>query len=153
MADVVEEAVERLAAACREAGVPEPAPPKQPPDLDAVDQAIAPLRLPAQMRRLWELDGPHIHAASHPTLMPPDFGLKTWVRARRRVSGDDPTRSAPQGNSTATKRWAPRGCERALSSSRTTRTPRSKPTNSSGQATGARQSRRRGASKGQPGPL
>ena len=60
-----------------------PQPPATLDDVAEVVEAIAPLCLPAEVRRLWELVDVYTLAMQpHPALCPPSFGLIDWRRAR-----------------------------------------------------------------------
>jgi hypothetical protein len=61
-------------------------PPRAPADLEMLERiatAIAPLRLPADLRRFWErIDPPTLRAEVFPTLRGPRFALESWQRER-----------------------------------------------------------------------
>ena len=71
--------LEALAAALESAGAAAMREPADPAVLDRIDAAIAPLRLPAAVRSLWEsVDPESISAHHHPGLTSPEFALETW---------------------------------------------------------------------------
>lgn len=77
----VDALLDELAALLARAGV---SPPVSPPDvaaLDEVERVIAPLRLPASARRLWErVDVRSYRVETYPALTDPEFALQAWQR-------------------------------------------------------------------------
>jgi hypothetical protein len=77
----VDALLDELAALLTRAGV---SPPVAPPDVAALDQierVIAPLRLPASARRLWErVDVRSYPVETYPALTDPEFALQAWQR-------------------------------------------------------------------------
>jgi hypothetical protein len=75
----VDAQLDELAALLARAGV---SPPVAPPDvaaLDEVERVIAPLRLPASARRLWErVDVRSYAVETYPALTDPEFALQAW---------------------------------------------------------------------------
>jgi hypothetical protein len=63
-------------------------PPRAPADLEVLERiasAIAPLRLPADLRRFWErIDPLTLRADVFPTLREPQFALQSWRREREK---------------------------------------------------------------------
>jgi hypothetical protein len=87
----VERSVAALVAALAAAGVEAPSPPADTAILAEIDAAIAPLRLPADVRRFWELvDPPTLRIAVFPTLRSPELALQTWRAARKEYPGLEP---------------------------------------------------------------
>src|SRR5690348_15756741 len=77
----VERALEALARALSDVGV---APMRAPSDtsvIEPIESSVAPLRLPGEIRRLWELIDPTTVAVhAHPGLMTSEFALQTWTQ-------------------------------------------------------------------------
>jgi hypothetical protein len=87
----IDESIDALAEALRNSGVDPPHAPAEPPDLDAVEAAIAPMSLPADVRRWWERVDPwSVRAWAYPTLTSCDFALDTWVQHRDEFPGQAP---------------------------------------------------------------
>lgn len=75
----IDEAIDNLVAALEPFGVAAPQPPSDLAAVEAIERAIAPLTLPADLRRLWERVDPRTLRVSHgPRLCPPDFALEGW---------------------------------------------------------------------------
>lgn len=82
------EAVARLEAAYRRAGIAPPARPDVETALAQIRAEIAPLRLPADVERLWRLVAPWTLAARpFPELSGPDFALDSWRMHRDEAPG------------------------------------------------------------------
>jgi hypothetical protein len=83
------EALQRSLAA-RQLPLPRPPEPDSVENLDAIQQAIAPLRLPAEIVRFWQLVDPGTVAVRPwPLLASPEFALKAW-RGHRAQPGQVP---------------------------------------------------------------
>lgn len=75
----VDELVSDLSDLLRELGLPTPELAQASVILDEIDEAIAPARLPASARRLWELIDPaRLHVGMYPQLSDAGFGLDSW---------------------------------------------------------------------------
>lgn len=98
----VDEAVERLGAACRAAGID---PPRPPEDVDALDTVlaeiraeVAPLRLPADVERFWRLvDLSTLRVSPWPEPMQPRYALDSWRMHRDDSPGTCPRLLFPFG--------------------------------------------------------
>jgi hypothetical protein len=87
----IDASIDALAEALTTAGVEAPRAPAEPPDVDAIDVAIAPMSLPEQVRRFWERVDPwslRVQAYPHPT--DPGFALNTWRQHRDEFPGMAP---------------------------------------------------------------
>ena len=75
-----QDAVQRLTRAAQVTGLEPPLPVTGgDADLQAIEAAIAPLRLPAELRALWRLLQPHsVHLTPYPALTDPAFALQCW---------------------------------------------------------------------------
>jgi hypothetical protein len=77
----IERAVEALSKSLVDAGVEPMRAPLDSQLIERIEAAVAPLRLPAQARRFWELVDPTtIRVHPHPDLIAPEFALTTWER-------------------------------------------------------------------------
>ena len=75
--------IERARLALQSGGLPEPGPPADADLLQAVGDAISPLRLPPDLRRLHEiLDPARLGVAAHPAGASLRFALDTWLQHR-----------------------------------------------------------------------
>jgi hypothetical protein len=88
----IDQAVDRLVAAFRAAGLPAVRPPSDPgPTLAWIASEIAPLRLPDQLRRFWtRVDPRSLAVAPVPEPVTPAFALDTWRRYRDESPGTTP---------------------------------------------------------------
>jgi hypothetical protein len=87
----IDESIDGLAEALTAEGMEPPPPPSEPFDLDAIDAEIAPMSLPAEVRRFWERVDPwslRVWAYPHPSA--PHFGLDTWKQHRDEFPGMAP---------------------------------------------------------------
>jgi hypothetical protein len=84
----IDASIDALTEALEANGVVGPRPPSDPPDLDAIDRALAPMSLPAQVRRFWErVDPASIRVWAHPFPVGPDFALESWKREGEEFPG------------------------------------------------------------------
>jgi hypothetical protein len=75
----IDEKLSVLARALQERGVESPKSPEDTKVLDEIDAAIAPLRLPAEIRRFWELVDPYsLRIEPSPCFTGPAFALDAW---------------------------------------------------------------------------
>lgn len=92
----IDQAVDRLLAAFRRAGLPPVRPPSDPGPLLAgisavIDDELAPFRLPAQLRRFWSrVDPRSLVVAPVPEPVAPAFALDTWRHLRDDTPGTAP---------------------------------------------------------------
>src|SRR5688572_4393360 len=76
---MVDEALDELNRALTDAGLPRPSPPPDRRDLEALEAAVAPMRLPADVRRFWErVDAQTLMVIPCPELRGPDLALTNW---------------------------------------------------------------------------
>jgi hypothetical protein len=76
--------IDALLDALDAAGVDRPRPPADLAVLDEIAAAIAPLRLPADIRRFWErIHPPTLRVEVFPSFCDPRFALESWRSARR----------------------------------------------------------------------
>jgi len=84
----IDRSIDALIAALEAADVE---PPRAPADLEVLEQiatAIAPLRLPADLRRFWERIAPAtLRAEVFPPFCDPRFALQSWQSARQQFPG------------------------------------------------------------------
>jgi hypothetical protein len=79
----VDARLDELAVLLARAGVPAPAPPPDVAALEAIDRAVAPLRLPVSARCLWErVDVRSFGLDIYPALATPEFALRAWRHER-----------------------------------------------------------------------
>jgi hypothetical protein len=79
----IDDTIDALTAALVAAGVDPPRPPADPGWLTEIDATLAPLRLPADVRRFWHRVDPwNLQMSAFPSLIRPDFGLRSWKRIR-----------------------------------------------------------------------
>jgi hypothetical protein len=75
----IDEKIMRLTQGLREKGVEPPEPPEDTKVLKEIDAAVAPLRLPAEVRRFWELVDPcSLRIEPYPHLTSPQVALELW---------------------------------------------------------------------------
>lgn len=87
-ASELEQSIAALSALLAEAGVAPPTPPSEFAVLSEIDAAILPLRLPATVRRFWELLDPATLAVdAFPETTSPSFALSSWQRHVRENPG------------------------------------------------------------------
>jgi hypothetical protein len=88
---LVDDALDGLCRASRSVGIPDPSPPTDLGDLEALEAEIAPMRIPADVRRFWErVDASTLRIEPYPGLHGPDFALTAW-----RMSRDEFTSAQP----------------------------------------------------------
>jgi hypothetical protein len=79
----IDASIDALTGALAGAGVESPRPPADPPDLDAIDETIAPMSLPAQVRRFWQrVDPRSLCVWAYPAPIDPGLALDTWKQHR-----------------------------------------------------------------------
>lgn len=84
----IDTSIDALAEALTAAGVEPPRAPSEPPDLDAIDAAIAPMSLPRPLRRFWErVDPRSLRVWAYPHPADPGFALDTWKQHRDEFPG------------------------------------------------------------------
>lgn len=87
----IDRSIDALAEALAKAGVEPPRPPSESPDLDSVNAAIAPMSLPADVRRWWErVDAHSVRAWAYPALINCDLALDGWIQRRDEFPGMAP---------------------------------------------------------------
>jgi hypothetical protein len=87
----IDDSIGALADALARAGVDPPTPPREPPDLDAVDADLAPMSIPADVRRWWETVDPRsVRAWVFPDLIGSEFALRGWKQHRDEFPGMAP---------------------------------------------------------------
>lgn len=88
---LMEDAVNRLKGAFREAGLPPIRPARDAEALASIRRAVAPLRLPEELEQWWQLVDPaSIALHPHPAPTTPSFALRTWTTALREFPGMTP---------------------------------------------------------------
>ena len=81
--DVIDEALDRLAAAMTGARVPLWRAPESHAPLAELEHAIAPMRLPEEVRTFWRrVDAATLRAWPHPAFTTPEWALVSWRMAR-----------------------------------------------------------------------
>jgi hypothetical protein len=84
----IDAAIDALAHALTANGVEGPRPPAEPYDLDAIDAELAPMSLPAQVRRFWErVDPASLRVWPYPEPIPPSNALEAWMGRRDEFPG------------------------------------------------------------------
>ena len=87
----IDASIDALADALEAGGVERPAPPPEPFDLDAIDAELAPMSLPAHVRRFWErIDPRRLRLWAYPQPVTPDFALGSWKENRDEFPGSAP---------------------------------------------------------------
>jgi hypothetical protein len=87
----VDTSIDALCDALVRAGVEAPREGTDAAQLDRVDAAIAPLRLPAQVRRFWErVDPATLRVWAFPQPVGPEFALDSWAQQRDEFPGMAP---------------------------------------------------------------
>jgi hypothetical protein len=87
----LEAVLARLSDALAAAGVERPQPPASSSALEQLEAAIAPLRLPADVRWFWErVDADTLRVEPYPQLHGPAMALAFWVRGRDEFPGQNP---------------------------------------------------------------
>jgi hypothetical protein len=87
----IDASIDALAAAIEASGVEPPRPPPEPYDLDAIDAELAPMSLPAQVRRFWErVDPASLRVWAYPDPIPPKFATESWRQRRDEFPGSGP---------------------------------------------------------------
>jgi hypothetical protein len=96
----VDAGLDSLCEALAAAGLEGPGPPATLTALTALEAAIAPLRLPVEVRRFWErVDAATLRAITHPQLQGPDFALTPWRMARDQFAALQPVALVQVGHS------------------------------------------------------
>lgn len=84
----IDEAIDALGDALSANGVDAPRPPSTPPDLEAIDAELAPMSIPAQVRRFWErIDPATLRVWPYPSPIQPDFAIQGWRQRRDEFPG------------------------------------------------------------------
>ena len=87
----VDRALDSLCEALAGAGVERPSPPAALSALEELEAAIAPMRLPADVRRFWErVDAATLGAMTDPELHGPDLALMSWRMGRAEFAAGQP---------------------------------------------------------------
>lgn len=87
----IDTSIDALREALVAAGVDGPRGPTDPAVLDQVEAAIAPLRLPPQLRRFWErIDPATVRVLAFPQPIGPAFAYDTWKQHREEFPGQAP---------------------------------------------------------------
>jgi hypothetical protein len=87
----IDRSLDALSAALEAAAVAPPNEPASSEPLDRVEPAIAPLRLPADLRRFWErIDPTTLNLWAFPQPVKPEFALDSWRQGREEFPGQMP---------------------------------------------------------------
>jgi hypothetical protein len=87
----IDASIDALADALRAHGVDPPLPPSEPLDLEAIDAELAPMSLPAQVRRFWErVDPASLRVWAYPEPVPAGFAIDGWRQRRDEFPGIAP---------------------------------------------------------------
>lgn len=79
----IDASIDALTDALTDAGVEPPQPPSDLAVLEQIDAAIAPLRLPGDVRRFWERVDPRtLNVEVWPSFVTPEFALDSWRNGR-----------------------------------------------------------------------
>lgn len=94
----IDEAIDDLLAAIAEHGLPAPKPPSGQKDVARLERAIAPLKLPPDLRRFWERVDPTTLSVIHGAeLISPAESLRNWQDAQAMKEFRDPAQLLPIG--------------------------------------------------------
>ncbi len=86
-----EDALEAFVEAIVRAGLEPPLPPASTESLEQLEAAIAPMRLPADVRRFWAtVDAATVRALPYPAFINPDFALTSFRMAREEARAHQP---------------------------------------------------------------
>jgi hypothetical protein len=87
----IDASIDALGEALAGAGVEPPQPPGKAPDLDAIDETLSPMSLPAELRRFWlRVEPRSLRLWAHPHPIDPGFALDTWKQHRDEFPGIAP---------------------------------------------------------------
>jgi len=79
----IDASIDALTDALAGAGVESPQPPADPPNLEAINETISPMSLPAELQRFWQrVDPRSLRVWAYPQPIDPGFALDTWKQHR-----------------------------------------------------------------------
>ena len=84
----IDGSIDALAGALSAEGIEPPRPPSESYELDAIDAELAPMSLPAQVRRFWErVDPATLRVWPYPEPIAPGFAIDSWRQRRDEFPG------------------------------------------------------------------
>lgn len=87
----VDQALEDLAAAMNDAGIPLWEPPQSSQDLAELDAALAPMRVPDQLRQFWQqVDAATLRISPYPGFIGPSMALEFWRSSKAEFAAFQP---------------------------------------------------------------